>query len=138
MSTTTSISVPYQSCNNQNLTLFDLSAFKLTEWINIGRSNGKYVLTFVIDGLFKLRSLEIGTSSFERSNDGYSPDPLKSFHVTNCIELKSILIGGYVFPDLAGEFELSKLPKLESITIDSNYVTDESFKYANLHLISII
>ena len=138
MSTSTSISVPYQSCNHQNLTLFDLSAFKLQETIYIGGNNGKYVNTFIIDGLFKLRGLQIATGSFNGVNGESVPNPSKSFHVVNCKELKTIEIGGECFRELFGEFELSRLPKLESITIDSNLVYDNTLIYANLHFFSII
>ena len=134
MSTTTSISVPYQSCNHQNLTLFDLSAFKLTEWIYVGQRNGKYVSTFIIDGLFLLRSLTIDDRSFTESNNNPVYNPSKSFHVTNCKELKTLDIDSLSLIDFSGEFELSKLPKLESVVIDGSTVSDLCFSYANIHL----
>ena len=134
MSTTTSISVPNNACNHQNLTLFDLSAFKLTEWIYVGQRNGKYVSTFIIDGLFLLRSLTIDKRSFTESNNNPEYNPSKSFHVTNCKELKTLDIDSLSLIDFSGEFELSKLPKLESVVIDGSTVSDLCFSYTNIHL----
>lgn len=138
MSTSTSISVPYQSCNHQNLTLFDLSAFKFSETIYVGEKNGIYVNTFIIDGLYTLRSIQIGTYSFTGTNGESLPDPSKSFHIVNCKELKSLSIGSSAFQDFAGEFELYKLPKLESISINGKYQYDYSFLYTSPHFISNI
>ena len=117
MSTTTSISVPYQSCNNQNLTLFDLSAFKFLETVEIDSGNFLYTTTFVIDGIFDLRNVTILKNSFTQHPNGYGNDSNKSFHILNCDKLESISIGEYSFSDYGGEFELSNLPQLQSIVI---------------------
>ena len=75
--------------------------------------------TFKIDGLNKLNTLKIGINSFTRyKNGGWSDeDRLKSFHILNCEELKSIDIGKWSFNVFGGEFELKNLPQLQSINI---------------------
>ena len=116
MSTSTSLSVPNNACNNQNLTLFDLSAFKLVETVHIDNGNYIHTTAFVIDGLLTLRNVTILSNSFTQHPNGYDNDPNKSFHILNCDKLESISIGEYSFSDYGGEFELSNLPQLQSFS----------------------
>ena len=122
MSTSTSLSVPNNACNNQNLTLFDLSAFKFLETISIKRDNFKHVSSFIIDGLFKLRSIEIGGNAFTEFTNSCGNNPGKSCHIRNCKELKSILFEAATFIDYSAGLELSNLPKLESLKIGEHWV----------------
>ena len=133
MSTSTSLSVPYNACNNQNLTLFDLSAFKLLETISIGMKNCKYVSIFNIDGLFKLRSLQISEQSFTETGK-CGNNPSKSFHVINCMSLKSLNIAFHSFMEYAGDFDLRNLPLLESISIGSGYTYDSAYNFCHASL----
>ena len=138
MSTTTSISVPYQSCNNQNLTLFDLSAFKFLETVEIDSGNFLYTTTFVIDGIFDLRNVTILKNSFTQHPNGYGNDSNKSFQILNCDKLESIQIGEYSFSDYGGEFELSNLPQLQSIVIGQLNSNSYNFYYlSNFEIQSI-
>ena len=75
--------------------------------------------TFKIDGLNKLNTLNIGINSFTQYKNGEWPseDTSNSFHILNCEELKSIVIGEYSFSDFGGEFELKNLPQLQFINI---------------------
>ena len=128
MSTSTSISIPYKSCNHQNLTLFDLSAFKLLETIFIDGANFKFVNTFVIDGLFKLRSINLDHRCFVNKVECVN-DPNKSCHIRNCKELTSLTIGVHVFDEYGGGFELLNLPKLKTIFFGNSYDLDRTYNF---------
>ena len=117
MTTTTSIYIPSNKCNHQSLTSFDLSAFKLINSIDIYDNNFGNTKTFILDGLIKLQHLTIRINSFTQAKYDWGYDTSKSFHVLNCVNLESISIGEYCFSDYSGEFELSNLPELQSITI---------------------
>ena len=90
--------------------------------------------TFKIDGLNKLNTLNIGINSFTRYKYGSWSDEgmSNSFHILNCEELKSIVIGEYSFSDFGGEFELKNLPQLQSINIGAmDYFDSCSFQYSS-------
>ena len=102
--------------------------------------------TFKIDGLNKLNTLKIGNYSFTLYMDGSWPSEdeirLKSFHILNCEELKSIDIGEYSFVEFGGEFELKNLPQLQSINIgtigdDGSYYSS-SFWYSSFIIRGIL
>ena len=140
MSTSTSLSVPNYACNSQDFTLFDLSAFKFIETIYIGKFCFKYGAKFVIDGLFKLRSLVINDYSF--SFDPYHSESniLYKCQISNCKDLKTINIGPSAFNDFTGGLELTNLPQLESLRIgdDDTRYDRFSFYYADFNLRSTL
>ena len=99
--------------------------------------------TFKIDGLNKLNTLKIGNYSFTLYMDGSWPSEdeirLKSFHILNCEELKSIDIGEYSFSDFGGEFELKNLPQLQSINIGAlDYYDSYNFQYSSFIIRGIL
>ena len=53
--------------------------------------------------------------------NGNGFDELRSFQITNCVELESIEIGDYSFSDCASTFEISNCSKL--IWIDLGRMT---------------
>ena len=98
---------------------FTLINLNTIESIEIGDDCFENVNEFVIDGLKELKSLKIGNNSFTKEKNSQGNDSSRSFHILNCIELKSIEIGRYSFSDYGGGFELKNLPKLTTIIIGS-------------------
>ena len=97
-----------------------------------------YVNEFVINELYKLKSLIIGMNSFTKIKNNYGIDESRSFIISNCVELKSIEIGRYSFSDFSGSFELFNLPKLESIKIGVIGSTSNNFFYSSFVIKGII
>ena len=87
------------------------------ESIEIGDNSFGSVRTFKIDGLNRLKTINIGINSFAHNINYYGRNVSKSFHILNCESLESIQIGEYSFNDFGGEFELKNLPQLQSIQI---------------------
>ena len=85
--------------------------------MDIGNNCFGNVRLFRIDGLNRLKTLQIGKYSFTQTKDKRGNDPSKSFHILNCESLESIQIGEYSFSDYAGDFELKNCPQLQSIQI---------------------
>ena len=147
-SSITSIVLPDWTCNDVDYTIFAFSRFTEIESIEIGDDCFGLVQTFKIDGLNRLKSLKIGKNSFtalKESNWTYEQgiNKSKSFHILNCISLKSIEIGQYSFSDFAGDFELKNLPQIQSIQIgiigsySSNFF-QSSFVIRGIDMILII
>ena len=113
----TSIIVRNGSNNDINYKVFDYSELNHIESIEIGNDCFGSVETFRIDRLNGLKSLKIGKNSFTLTKNSAGNDKSKSFHILNCVSLKSIQIGEYSFSDYAGDFELKNLPQLQSIQI---------------------
>ena len=128
----TSITIPNYSCNNTNYTVFDFSRFSLIESIIIRNYCFGSVKTLKIDGLNRLKTIKIGNNSFTQKKNKYGDDESKSFHILNCVSLKSIQIGRYSFSDYAGDFELKNLPQLQSIDIGTIGNNSYNFCYSSL------
>ena len=140
----TSIIIPSYSCNDGNYTIFDFSRFSTVESIEIGDDCFGSVKTFIIDGLNRLKTIKIGSSSFtqvkqEWFNRYHNHEewnsmlniPSKSFHILNCESLESIQIGEYSFSDFGGKFELKNLPQLQSIQIGTIGSDSYNFYYSS-------
>lgn len=130
-STVTSIAIPNWTCNDPEYTEFDFSRFTSVQSIDIGDDCFGFVKTFRIDGLERLQTLKIGSNSFTQSKNDNGNDASKSFHITNCVMLRSIDIALFSFADFAGPFELQNLPSLESIKIGSMDTKSYNFYYSS-------
>ena len=112
---------------------WDVSWFLNLESIEIGDDNFRYIKTFQIDGLNRLKTIKIGNNSFTKNS--YRGNKSKSFHILNCESLESIQIGECSFNDFAGDFELKNLPQLQSIQFDSYNFFYSSFVIRGIELI---
>ena len=121
----TALTVTASSCNEDTITVVDLSSFKFLRSIVIGNSCFGYVLAFSIVGLNWLESVSIGSSSFGGTGSLWKGSELK---IVNCPQLKSLSIRAVSFVRY-NWFELSELPQLKSVVMTSN--TDYGcFQYA--------
>ena len=109
----TALTVTYNSCNDNNIYVVDLSSFKFLRSVVIGNSCFQYVQLFSIVGLNWLESVSIGSSSFGSYGSLLVGSELK---IVNCPQLKSLNIGYRSFSRYNG-FELSQLPQLKSVVI---------------------
>ena len=64
LSSDSELIIPMNTCNNENLTIFDMSAFKNLRFIEISDKNFYYVTSFRIIGLPHLYDIMIGMDSF--------------------------------------------------------------------------
>ena len=115
--TVTQLVIPNWTCNKSNNLNLDFSRFNLLESIEIGNDCFEYVKSFLVDGLNRLKTINIGKNSFTKPNNNRANGKSKSFHILNCESLESIEIGERSFSNYAGEFELKNLPQLQSIQI---------------------
>ena len=122
----TALTVIYNSCNEDTITVVDLSPFKFLRSVVIGNSCFKYVQIFSIVGLNWLESVSIGSSSFTNYDGSLKSSELK---IVNCPQLKRLYIGASSFVRYNG-FELSQLSQLISVTIASSYGYGHGFQYA--------
>ena len=124
----TALTVTDSSCNDNTITVVDLSSFKFLRSVVIGNSCFGYVLAFSIVGLNWLESVSIGTYSFWVGSSSSLKD--SGLKIVNCPQLKSLSIGGRSFGRYNG-FELSHLPQLKSVEIVSDrYNNGYGFRYA--------
>ena len=137
------LTIPAKSCNSESLTIFDLSAFKLLQSIEIGDENMYNANSLLIDNMIQLKSIKIGSNSFTKhikigSNsftkhkNSYGKDDSRSFKISNCDKLESIEIGQYSFSDYSGKFELSNAPSLKSLKIGVVGKDSVNFYYGSL------
>ena len=122
----TALTVTANSCNEDTITVVDLSSFKFLRSVVIGNSCFQYVQLFSIVGLNWLESVSIGYRSF--GSDGSLWEG-SEFKIVNCPQLKSLSIGGRSFGRYNG-FELSELPQLKSVVIGYSVNSYGCFQYA--------
>ena len=121
----TALTVTYNSCNDNNINVIDLSSFKFLRSVVIGNYCFYNVLAFSIVGLNWLESVSIGYRSFGSHGSLWEGS---HFKIVDCPQLKSLSIGYYSFGRY-NWFELSELPQLKSVVMTSN--TDYGcFQYA--------
>lgn len=113
----TALTVTDSSCNEDTITVVDLSSFKFLRSVVIGNSCFGYVQLFSIVGLNWLESVSIGTYSFWVGSSSSLKD--SELKIVNCPQLKSLSIGYWSFRRYNG-FELSELPQLISVVM-GNY-----------------
>jgi len=120
----TALTVTDNSCNDNTITVVDLSPFKFLRSVVIGNNCFQYVRILSIVGLNWLESVRIGRDSFRDGSGSLWED--SEFKIVNCPQLKSLSINSGAFHRYNG-FELSQLPQLKSVVITgSNY----NFQYA--------
>ena len=120
--TISTLVIPDNSCNQNELTILDLSSFTLVESIEIGESCFKSVQTFNIEGLNRLKSLKIGNCSFTRAKNNEATNEAKLFHILNCESLECIEIDIECFGSYH-EFLIDGLDRLKTIKIGENSFT---------------
>ena len=118
--------------SENRLLRFILSKYPNLKFVDIGNNCFGNVRLFRIDGLNRLKTLQIGKYSFTQTKDKRGNDPSKSFHILSCKSLKSIQIGEYSFSDFGGDFELKNLPQLRLIKIGSVNIVSDNFYYRSL------
>ena len=106
---------------------WDVSLLYNLESIEIGDECFKSVQTFQIDGLNRLKTINIGDNSFTENDIDDGNDETKSFHILNCESLESIEIGEQSFSDFGGGFELKNLPQLQSVIIGNHNGDSSNF-----------
>ena len=113
----TALTVTDSSCNEDTITVVDLSSFKFLRSVVIGNSCFQYVRILSIVGLNWLESVSIGYRSFGSHGSLWEGS---HFKIVDCPQLKSLSIGGRSFGRYNG-FELSELPQLISVVMSSLY-----------------
>ena len=132
------LSIPKEACNSESLTIFDLSAFKLLQSIEIGNENMYHTNSLLIDNIIQLKTIRIGSNSFTKHKNSYGKDDSRSFRISNCDKLESIEIDQYSFSDYSGKFELTNIPSLKSLRIGIIGKTSTNFYYGSLTIQGII
>ena len=125
----TDLTISSNCCNDLNA--LDLNRFEWLQSIEIGNDCFGSVQTFKIDGLNRLKTINIGKNSFTQEKNLWGDNKSKSFHILNCESLESIQIGEYSFSDFGGEFELKNLPQLQSIQIGTIGSNSYNFCYSS-------
>ena len=113
------IVVPDNSCNENELTIFDTSIFPHVESIEIGSSCFKSPNIFKINGLNRLKTLKIGNYSFTREKNIVEKNEARLFHIINCESLECIEIGNECFGSFQ-DFMIDGLNRLITIKIGND------------------
>ena len=103
--------IPTNTCNNENLTNFDISAFKNLEYVEISDDNFYFVTSFRIVGLPYLSDIIIGRNNYLGNSN-------QSFVISHCQLLMSIQIGRNSFTHYENDFIIEECPLLEYLILE--------------------
>lgn len=118
-------SITVESCEDYKSEVLDFSRFKELIVLKIKPKCFNYPSVVKIDGLPKLKSIEIGENCFS-SNSANS-----QLLVTDCPALDSLNIGNHSFSDFK-TFSISNNPLLRSLTMGSFCFTEAEFALKGL------
>ena len=124
----TSIVIDNNKCNEESVTVLDLSKYPKLKSVTIGDNCFMYTIEVIITGLNELESVVIGENSFTMMKDSFGNNSTRSFHLKNCPVLKELKIGDYSFSDYS-VCETESIPSVETIEMG-----DYSFRYALFEL----
>ena len=102
----TSIVIDSNKCNEESVTVLDLSKYPKLKSVTIGDNCFMYTNEVIITGLNELKSVVIGENSFTMMKDSFGNNSTRSFHLKNCPVLKELRIGDYSFSDY-GSYEIN-------------------------------
>ena len=124
----TSIVIDSNKCNEESVTVLDLSKYPKLKSVTIGDNCFMYTNEVIITGLNELESVVIGENSFTKKKNSFGYNLVRSFHLKNCPVLKELRIGDYSFSDYT-VCETESIPSVETIEMG-----DYSFRYALFEL----
>ena len=124
----TSIVIDSNKCNEESVTVLDLSKYPKLKSVTIGDNCFMYTNEVIITGLNELESVVIGENSFTMMKDSFGNNSTRSFHLKNCLVLKELKIGDYSFSNYT-VCETESIPSVETIEMG-----DYSFRYALFEL----
>ena len=129
-SSITHFTVDHGCCNEEELTVLDLSAMKELTVFETCTNCFEKVKTFRVIGLEKLERVAVGSYCFIPSSTEEEPC---SFHVKDCIALKELKIGVFSFT-VYSVCEIVNVPILEVIEMGDTHVFSGNFTFADLAL----
>ena len=133
----TSLSISSNKCNEESVTVLDLSKYPKLKSVTIGDNCFMYTNEVIISGLNELESVVIGENSFTMMKDSFSNNSTRSFHLKNCPVLKELKIGDYSFSDYS-VCDMENVNALEVIAMGDSSDWTTNFRYASLELKSIL
>ena len=109
----TELVVPSNRCNNEKMSVFDLSVFPQLKSIEIGNECFMYVNEVKLIGMKMLESVIVGENCFTKKK---SDKNAYGLYVKNCELLRELKIGCYSFTNYS-VCEIENVPSLEVIEI---------------------
>ena len=127
--------IPSKCCNEEELSLLDVSELKRIMRLDIGDYSFHNVKEVKLMGLKKLERVVVGKGCFGEYSPGTVDDgnPKGRFYLRDCEKLKELKIGPDSFSDYS-MCEIDHLPSLEVIEIGTMNEASANFYHASLEL----
>ena len=122
----TELVIPSNCCNEEEWSVFDVSALKWLKSIEIGDECFGNVKEVKLIGLSELESVVIGKNCFTKKKNSYGNDPNRHFYLKNCKRLRELKMGRYSFSDYS-VCEIESVDSLE--TIEMGDVNEDSCNF---------
>ena len=136
--------VEHLACNDETLTVFDLSSFVMLKLFEVGDYSFTYVNEVKLIGVHALERVLIGKHCFRKSD---KRDPDRHFYLKDCERLKELKIGCHSFSDFTvcvianvSSLEVIEMGELNELSFDIICASLElnevsyNFQYASLEL----
>ena len=127
----TQLSVGSDTCNDEGLTVLDMTSILSLKRLRVGDHSFAHVKEVKLIGLNALESVVIGKNSFTRHKNSCGKDPNRHFQLKNCERVRELKIGCYSFNDYS-VCEIENVPSLEMIEMGELNKVSINFHYASL------
>ena len=132
-SSTETIIVDNNGCNDRSFTVLNLGQFANLRVLEIGDYSFSYVNEVYLTGLSKLESVTIGDYCFSRYKYDWGNLPNGEFHLKNCEKLRELKIGQWSFNEYV-VIEIENVDSLEVIEMGELNDYSANFSPASLEL----
>ena len=129
----TELTIAPYSCNDETITLFDVSGMSGMRSVDIGHECFMHVEKTKFIGLNKLERVTIGKNCFTEKKNTYSENPRRAFFLKDCARVRELRIGEYSFSDYS-VCEIENDPALERIEMGDLNVLHCSCSFFNSSL----
>ena len=129
----TELTIAPYSCNDETITLFDVSGMSGMRSVDIGHECFMHVEKTKFIGLNKLERVTIGKNCFTEKKNTYSDNPRRAFFLKDCARVRELRIGEYSFSDYS-VCEIENDPALERIEMGDLNVLHCSCSFFNSSL----
>ena len=120
-------------CNDNELSVLDLSRFVNLRELNVGDECFENVKEVKLIGMKWLERVDIGKNSFTKEKNHWENNPNRHFYLKNCERLRELRMGRYSFIDYS-VCEIENVPSLEVIEMGELNEDSYNFWHASLEL----
>ena len=119
----------------QAATTLKLNGLSKLKTLEIGSNSFSKLNELRLEGLSELESVVIRDNSFTQHSNGYGNNPTRRFYLKNCPKLKTLEIGKHSFSDYT-TCETETVPSIQTLVVGENCFRNAAFSLRSGHAVN--